>query len=551
MDITHSETWQTLQQKQKEMASASLTRLFDSDPKRFDNFSLQAAGLFLDYSKNLVDEETLQLLMRLAETAQLRSIRQAMREGRKLNNTEARSAMHFALRQPPGTPLTVDGTDINAQVHDTLNRMAECAHAIQQGDWRGYSGKRIKRIITLGIGGSYLGPKTVWEALYAYHADDMELEFVANIDPAHIRQVLGRSSQEDTLFIIVSKSFATLETIENAELARTWLMDAGMSPQDVALHLIAVTANISTASDFGVPEQNIFPMWDWVGGRYSLWSAVGLPLMIGLGRRTFTALLEGAHKMDQHFFTASADKNMPLLLAMLGVWYHNFWQVESHVVLPYSHDLRLVPAHLQQLDMESNGKSVTSSGAEVMTTTSPIVWGSEGTNGQHAFHQLLHQGTRQVSIDFILPMLSKTTDESQQRWLVANCLSQAKALMTGQSEDRIVEDLVAQGMPRDRAEKIAPHKVMKGNKPSNTIVLESVNPESLGSLLALYEHKVFCQGVIWQVNSFDQWGVELGKFLSEELHQKLSNSVKIDTSIDSSSYGLMQIYREFTEAEKK
>jgi glucose-6-phosphate isomerase len=551
MDITHTEIWQSLQSKQEEMSSASLTSLFHSDPKRFQHFSLQAAGLFLDYSKNLIDDETLQLLTRLAAWVQLPAAKQAMFEGRKLNNTEARSAMHFALRQPPGTSLNVDGTDINAQVHETLNRMTESAQAIQQGNWRGYSGKRIKRIVTLGIGGSYLGPKTVWEALHAYHADDLELEFVANIDPVHIRQVLKKSRQDETLFIIVSKSFATLETLENAELARNWLVDAGLSEQNLGMHLIAVTANTSAASDFGVPERNIFPMWDWVGGRYSLWSAVGLPLMIGLGKHAFTALLGGAHEMDKHFVTAPAKENMPLILAMLGVWYHNFWHVESHVVLPYSHSLRLLPAHLQQLDMESNGKSVTSSGSDVMTTTSPIVWGSEGTNGQHAFHQLLHQGTRQVSIDFILPMLSATTDDSQQRWLVANCLSQAKALMTGQAENSIVEDLMAQGITRGRAEEIAPHKVMKGNKPSNTIVLESVNPGSLGSLLALYEHKAFCQGIIWQVNSFDQWGVELGKLLSEELHQKLGKSGKIDTSIDSSSYGLMQKYREFMEAKKR
>ena len=542
MDITATRIWKDLQQHKTVISSKVLTQLFDGDPGRFDSFSLEACGLFLDYSKNLITDETLDFLFELAQKARLAEARRDLFSGKRVNNTESRPAMHFALRNPAGESFSVEGTDINSLVHKTLDAMAQCADKIRNEQWLGYSGKPVKQVVTLGIGGSYLGPKAVWEALQAYQSTALKMRFVANVDPSHLGKILSASAAEETLFIIVSKSFKTHETLGNAHIARQWLLDSGVPLQSIASHLIAVTANTDAAREFGVEESNIFPMWDWVGGRYSLWSAAGLPLVIGLGKDNFRSLLAGAHAMDQHFASADAPGNMPILLALLGIWCNNFLGADSHAVLPYSHAMRVIPAHLQQLDMESNGKSVTRDGSPVNTATSPIVWGGEGTNGQHAYHQLLHQGKRHVSVDFILLLKSDKGYEEQHNQLIADCLSQGKVLMTGHAEADIIRELTNAGMSDKDAKELAPHKVIRGNNPSNTIVMERITPETVGALIALYEHKIFCQGIIWQINSFDQWGVELGKVISEEIYQQMQHPDQINPQNDSSTNGLIAKY---------
>lgn len=545
MDITTTRIWQDLQQHKTVISSNVLTQLFDDDPGRFDAFSLEACGLFLDYSRNLITSETLDFLFELARTAGLTEAREDLFGGKRVNNTESRPAMHFALRNPDGESFNVEGVDVNSLVHKTLNAMTRCADKIRDEQWLGYSGKPVKQVVTLGIGGSYLGPKAVWEALQAYQTTALKMKFVASVDPSHLGKILSSSAAEETLFIIVSKSFQTPETLGNAHIARQWLLDAGVPIQSLESHLIAVTAHTDAARKFGVEESNIFPMWDWVGGRYSLWSAVGLPLVIGLGNENFKSLLAGAHAMDQHFEAADAPVNMPILLALLGIWCNNFLGADSHAVIPYSHAMRVLPAHLQQLDMESNGKSVTLDGKPVNTATAPIIWGGEGTNGQHAFHQLLHQGKRRVSIDFILPLKSDKGFEEQHNQLIAHCLGQSKVLMAGHAEADIIRELINAGMSDEAAKDLAPHKVIRGNKPSNTIVMERITPEAIGALIALYEHKIFCQGIIWHINSFDQWGVELGKVLSDEIYQQMQHPDQINPQLDSSTNGLIAKHVKF------
>jgi glucose-6-phosphate isomerase len=542
MDITATRIWKHLHQHRIEISSNALAELFDADPDRFETFSMEACGLFLDYSRNLINSETLDLLFELAQQAGLPEARRDLFDGKPVNNTESRAAMHFALRQPAGESFCVEGEDINSLVHRTQDAMTRCADKIRNKQWSGYSGEPVKQVVTLGIGGSYLGPKAVWEALKIYQSSEVAMKFVANIDPAHLGNILSSSTADDTLFIIVSKSFKTPETLGNAGIARQWLLDSGVPHQSLASHLIAITANTDAAKQFGVEERNIFPVWDWVGGRYSLWSAVGLPLLIGLGRENFNSLLAGAHAMDQHFESSDAALNMPMLLALVGIWCNNFLGADSHAILPYSHALRVIPAHLQQLDMESNGKSVTRDGTPVKTNTAPIIWGGEGTNGQHAFHQLLHQGSRLFSLDFILPLQSDNGYEEQHRQLVANCLGQSKVLMSGHAEADIITELISAGMDEKEARDLAPHKVIQGGRPSNTIAMERITPKTVGALLALYEHKVFCQGIIWHINSFDQWGVESGKVLSEEIQQQLQNPDQNDPGNDSSTRGMMARY---------
>ncbi len=542
MDITATRVWEQLQHHCREISTSNMAGMFETDPHRFDSFSLETCGLFLDYSRNQITSETLKLLFSLAEKSKLAEAKKKLFSGARINTTERRSVMHHALRRAVGESFKVDGMDVSSLVHRTLASMAECAAKIRSNQWLGYSGKPVTHVITLGTGGSYLGSKTVWEALRAYRSTALSMDFVATVDPAHLSHLLSSSNPENTLFIIVSKSFKTPETLVNSDMARQWLIDHGVPRESLESHLIAVTANTNAAMEFGIGETNIFPLWDWVGGRFSLWSSVGLPLVIGLGDATFKSLLAGARAMDLHFEQADPPVNMPILLALLSIWNNNFLGAESHAILPYNHALRLLPAYLQQLEMESNGKSVTKDGKRVNTSTASIIWGSEGTNGQHAFHQLLHQGSRIVSVDFILPLYDDSGYEVQHSQLVANCLAQSQILMRGHTEVEIVDELTAGGMSEGEAIKLAPHKVIRGNKPSNTILMDQLTPESLGALIALYEHKIFCEGVIWHINSFDQWGVELGKILGEKIYQQMQNPDQLNPTSDSSTRGLLERY---------
>jgi len=511
------------------MSTANMLDLFDKDPSRAQRMSLTAAGLTLDYSKNLIDDKTLGLFQQLLSESNLGPQIEAMFSGAKINHTEQRAALHTLLRASEDRVAPALQAEY-AAVQQSLAAVKRISNDINSGTWRGFSAAPITHLLHIGIGGSYLGPRVVDEALAPYHNGKIRCDYVANVDGQHIDEVLQRLNPATTLVIIVSKSFATVETRVNAEAAQAWLL-AAMPADQLQHHAVAITSNVPAARDFGIAAENILPMWDWVGGRYSLWSAVSLPIAIKFGFAQFEALLSGARAMDEHFRTASWPHNMPMLLAAIGVLYHNFMDAGSHAILPYDHSLRLLPAHLQQLDMESNGKSTSIDGETVTLQTGPIIWGGEGTNGQHAFHQLLHQGTRFTSIDFILPLNPHHRRRTHHDWLVANCLSQSQALMQGRS----LQDIPG----NDDA--LKQHKVMPGNRPSNTLLMDQLTPESLGAIIALYEHKVFCQAQIWQINPFDQWGVELGKQLSESIFAAIDSGAP--AALDPSTEHLLSLYQ--------
>ncbi len=551
MDISQTAAWQKLLHHRQHLTERRITDLFREDANRFERYSVTGADLFLDYSKNLVMADSLDLLVDLAGASDLPGAIEAMFNGEKINATEDRAAMHFALRNPAKEDLQIDGHDIGAEVGDCLARMERCSSRIRAGEWRGSGGKPINTVVHIGIGGSYLGPKTVSQALKSYLSADVICYYLANVDGSHVSDLLSRLDPQETLFIVVSKSFSTLETRLNAGTARDWLLQSGIREAAISNHFLAVTANREAALQFGIEADHLFPMWDWVGGRYSLWSAVGLPLCITLGFDVFRELLAGAHAMDTHFREADLNANLPVLLALLGIWYINFFGAETHAIIPYDHQLRDLPAHLQQLEMESNGKSVTRDGAEVAVKTAPIIWGGEGTNGQHAFHQLLHQGNRFVTADFIISTQAQHKLQSHQDWLFSNCLSQSQAMMMGKGKDEIIEELTSGGMNISDAKRLAPHKVIVGNHPSNTIVMERATPRNIGALIALYEHKVFCQGIIWGINSFDQWGVELGKQLSNNIFAQVNGEENRMGFQDSSTTGLIAMYRKQSSSTKE
>ena len=531
MSITNTSIWRALKSHAQAMQSSSIASLFDDEPERASNRMIQSCGLTLDFSKSKASHETFNLLEMLAEKTDLKRKAGELTSGQMLNNTEQRSALHTLLRARPGEHHS-DLADKYAEVEAALKQVERLSREVRSGAWVGSTGQRITDILHIGIGGSYLGPRMIDEALTPYNDGTLKCHYVANVDGHHIDHVLRDLNWESTLSIIVSKSFSTTETRVNATSAQQWLLQH-MEQGDLGKHLVAITNNVAAACAFGVGQENIIPIWDWVGGRYSLWSAVGLPIALGYGFETFRALLDGAAEMDQHFLTADFHHNMPMMLALLGVWYHNFLNMTSHAVLPYDHWLRLLPDHLQQLDMESNGKSVTSEGKTVDYTTGPLIWGGEGTNGQHAFHQLLHQGTGIASIDFLLPLRPHHGRTEHHDWLVASCLSQSQALMQGKSAEEI---------DANTSDLVRSHKVMPGNRPSNTILLDQLTPETLGSLVALYEHKVFCQGMVWDLNPFDQWGVELGKILGENVYKMIEGASDPD-SVDPSTNNLTEIYK--------
>lgn len=542
-DVTTLPAWQALQQHRAEMAGFSMREAFAADARRFQRFSLDSCGLLLDYSKNLIDERGLELLMQLAEQAGLHESIAALYSGEQVNASEGRAALHTALRSPIGRRLLVDGHDIIPEVHRVLNQVTELVSRIHSGLWRGYSEKPIKEVVNIGIGGSFLGPQLVSEALRPFTQRGVRCHYLANIDGSEFRELTARLDPETTLFIVSSKSFGTLETLKNTLAARDWYLAMGGPEEELHRHFIAVTSNRKAAIEFGIGEENIFPMWDWVGGRYSLWSAIGLPIALAIGVSNFKELLAGAYAMDQHFTQAPLAENMPVLMALLGIWYTNFWGAQSHAILPYDHYLRNFTKHLQQLDMESNGKSVRQDGSELNIATGPIIWGGVGCNGQHAYHQLLHQGRLLVPADFIVPVNSYNPLSNHHQWLFANCLSQAQALMQGKTREEAEAELRARGMPEAEVQRLAPHKVIPGNRPSNILVMNRIAPFELGALVALYEHKVFVQSAIWGINAFDQWGVELGKEMGKEVYQRLTGQVDSSAS-DASTQGLIDHFRE-------
>lgn len=527
--------------KAAQMHTTKMRDLFESDSGRFDRFSLSAPEVFLDYSKNRIDAETFDLLIRAAEEAGLPEKIKGLFTGEDLNNTEQRPALHTALRKPVEDSLIVDGQDIIQEIHQTLARMDAFISKIHRGEYYGFSGKPINTLVSIGIGGSFLGPKTVTDALKPYAIEGLQCHYVANIDGTDLSETLKQIDPETSLFLIQSKSFSTLETLENANEAKRWLSKQGVHDQDLGKHFIAVSANTKAAVEYGIEEEHVFPMWDWVGGRYSLWSAIGLPIAFLQGMAAFRELLSGANKMDQHFLNAPLDQNAPVIMAMLGIWYGNFFSADSHAVLPYDENLHYLPEHLQQLDMESNGKRVDRNGEPLSYHSGPIIWGGPGSNGQHAYHQLLHQGTRLIPADFIIPLHPHHNLEKHHQYLYANCLSQSQALMKGKTYDEAYQELIDAGKSKQEAEFLAPHKEIEGNKPSNTLLLEKLTPSSLGALLALYEHKVFTQGVMWDINSFDQWGVELGKQLGSQVFDYLSKEGNIQA--DCSTRGLIEKFR--------
>ena len=542
-DVTTLPAWQALQQHRAEMAGFSMREAFAADTRRYQRFSLDSCGLLLDYSKNLIDERSLELLIQLAEQAGLQESIANLFNGEQVNASEGRAALHTALRSPIGRRLLVDGHDIIPEVHRVLNQVTELVSRIHSGLWRGYSEKPIKEVVNIGIGGSFLGPQLVSEALRPFTQRGVRCHYLANIDGSEFRELTARLDPETTLFIVSSKSFGTLETLKNTLAARDWYLAMGGPEEQLHRHFIAVTSNRKAAIEFGIGEENIFPMWDWVGGRYSLWSAIGLPIALAIGVSNFKELLAGAYAMDQHFTQAPLAENMPVLMALLGIWYTNFWGAQSHAILPYDHYLRNFTKHLQQLDMESNGKSVRQDGSELNIATGPIIWGGVGCNGQHAYHQLLHQGRLLVPADFIVPVNSYNPLSDHHQWLFANCLSQAQALMQGKTREEAVAELRAKGMPEAEVQRLAPHKVIPGNRPSNILVMNRIAPFELGALVALYEHKVFVQSAIWGINAFDQWGVELGKEMGKEVYQRLTGQLDSSAS-DASTQGLIAHFRE-------
>ncbi len=532
--------FETLGKLRKSMEDQPMRLLFAEDPNRFQRFSASGAGILLDYSKNRIDEEVMTALFDLARAAGVEERRSQMCEGEHINITENRAVMHMALRYQGDKPVEVDGQDVMPDVRNVLKSIENYTNAVRSGEIRGHGGEQFTDIVNIGIGGSDLGPVMVTLALAPYTRPDLRAHYVSNVDGAHIHDTLQGLDPKKTLFIVASKTFTTDETMTNAHSARAWL-SAALGEEAVPNHFAAVSTNIEACAKFGIREDRIFGFWDWVGGRYSVWSAIGLPVALAIGYDNFAKFLAGADAMDRHFLETPLEKNLPVIMGLLGVWYRNAWGFSTHAVLPYDQRLSRFPAYLQQQDMESNGKSVTLNGKPVGWSTGPIVWGEPGTNGQHAFYQLIHQGTDVIPCDFLIAAQPQEQLPPHHDKLVANVLAQSEALMLGKTEDEVVEELKAQGLSKDAIKALAPHKVFPGNRPSNTLFYQKLTPEMLGSLVALYEHKVFVQGVIWNVNSYDQWGVELGKQLAKALLPKVQGEASGEGH-DSSTQGLLAYY---------
>ncbi|RAJ06746.1 glucose-6-phosphate isomerase [Chitinophaga skermanii] len=539
---THTKAWQALGQHADEMRKTHLRELFAQDADRFAKHHIQFEQILFDYSKNLFTPKTLELLQQLAEESGVPAAIKAMFGAEKINATENRAVLHIALRNRSNAPIILDGEDVMPAVNAVLAKMEDCCKRIHSGEWKGYTGKKIKYIVNIGIGGSDLGPVMVTEALKPYWVEGIETYFVSNVDGTHIAETLKKVTPAETLFLIASKTFTTQETMTNAHTARNWFLETAKDEAHVAKHFAALSTNEKAVKEFGIDPANMFEFWDWVGGRYSLWSAIGLSIALTIGYDNFVQLLEGAHATDQHFTSAAADKNIPLIMALLGLWYGNFFDAHTEAILPYDQYMHRFAAYFQQGNMESNGKYVGRDGKPVTYETGLVVWGEPGTNGQHAFYQLIHQGTRLIPCDFIAPAISHNPIGDHHPKLLSNFFAQTEALMNGKTAEEAKAELEKSNTPAAEIEKLVPFKVFGGNRPTNSFLVKEITPRTLGSLVALYEHKIFVQGVIWNIYSFDQWGVELGKQLANKILPELTNESTV-TSHDSSTNGLINAYK--------
>jgi len=541
IDFTTTPVYPYLTEHFMQMHETTLQALFKADPERFKKFSGLFDDILVDFSKNRINDTTMALLMQLAKECKLDEAISAMFSGEKINQTENRPVLHVALRNQSNTPVYVDGADVMPEVNAVLAKMERFTGAILSGTWKGYTGKAITDVVNIGIGGSDLGPVMVTEALKAYKTH-LNLHFVSNVDGTHLAETLKRADPETTLFLVASKTFTTQETMTNAHSARSWFLESGAAESDIARHFAALSTNGKAVSAFGIDTANMFEFWDWVGGRYSLWSAIGLSIALGIGFENFKQLLAGAHATDEHFKHTPFEENIPVILGMLGIWYINFFNAGTQAILPYDQYLHRFAAYFQQGDMESNGKHVDRNGIAVSYQTGPVIWGEPGTNGQHAFYQLIHQGTHLIPCDFIAPAQSLNPMGHHHPILLSNFFAQTEALMNGKSEEEVIRELRAGGLPEHAITELAPFKVFEGNRPTTSILLKKVTPYSLGKLIAIYEHKIFVQGVIWNIYSFDQWGVELGKQLAQKIQPELEDERPV-TSHDVSTNGLINQYK--------
>ena len=531
---TTTSAWQQLQEHYQEMKSIHLKELFKEEVDRFKNYSLAAPDIIWDYSKNIITDKTLQLLLQLAEECELQSAIEAMFNGEKINETEDRAVLHTALRNFSGKPVLLDGKNVMPEVQKVLKQMKNFCKKVHDGEWKGYTDKKIKYIVNIGIGGSDLGPVMVTEALKPYWIEGIQAYFVSNIDGSHIAEVLKKITPEETLFLIASKTFTTQETMTNAYTARAWFLKKALDEKFVARHFVALSTNTEEVKKFGIAEENMFVFWDWVGGRYSLWSAIGLSIALTIGYNNFENLLKGAHEIDKHFRENAFNKNIPVLMGLISIWYLNFFGAKTEAILPYDQYMHRFAAYFQQGNMESNGKFVDRNGEKVNYSTGPVIWGEPGTNGQHAFYQLIHQGTQLIPCDFIAPAITHNPLGLHHKILLSNFFAQTEALMNGKTK----EELEAENVPGE----LIPYKTFEGNRPTNSFLVKEITPFTLGELIALYEHKIFVQGVIWNIYSFDQWGVELGKQLAKKILPELENDAEV-TSHDASTNGLINTFK--------
>jgi glucose-6-phosphate isomerase len=540
--LTRLPAWQALQEHYRDVAGLHMRELFAADPQRFERFSLHWEEFLLDYSKNRITGRTLELLFELARQADVEGGIRRMFAGEKINTTEGRAVLHVALRNRSDRPIMVDGADVMPAVNRVLQQMDDLVERVRSGRWLGCSGLPITDIVNIGIGGSDLGPYMVCEALRPYARPDLRVHFVSNVDASHLAEVLKQVAPATTLFLIASKTFTTQETMTNARSARQWFLERAGRDADIAKHFVAISTNAEKVREFGIAAENMFEFWDWVGGRYSLWSAIGLSIALYVGMERFRELLAGAHRLDEHFRTTPIEHNLPVILALLGIWYVDFFGAESHAILPYDQYLHRFPAYLQQADMESNGKRVTHDGATVDYATGPILWGEPGTNGQHAFYQLIHQGTRLIPADFIAPARSHNPVGEHHAILLSNFFAQSEALMLGKTAAEVRQEMQRAGAGEAEIERLLPHRVFPGNRPTNSILCRQLTPGALGALIALYEHKIFVQGLLWEVNSFDQWGVELGKQLAQAILPELAGPEAVGRH-DASTNGLINAFK--------
>lgn len=542
---TNTQAWFLLKRHhEEEMNRRHMRDLFAADPDRFHKFSIRMNNILFDYSKNIITPKTLQLLLQLAEECQLKEAIHDMFAGIRINETEQRSVLHTALRNFSDTAILVEGKDIMPRIHKVQEQMKQFCAQVHSGKWKGYTGKKIRYIVNIGIGGSDLGPFMVTEALRPYWKEGIETYFVSNVDGTHIAETLRKVNPEETLFLVASKTFTTQETMTNAHTAREWFLKEAKDHKQVARHFAALSTNEKEVTAFGIDKANMFAFWDWVGGRYSLWSAIGLSIALTIGYENFELLLKGAYQVDEHFRKEKFDRNIPVLMALLGIWYTNFFGAQSEAILPYDQYMHRFPAYFQQGNMESNGKTIDRSGNPVNYATGPVIWGEPGTNGQHAFYQLIHQGTCLIPCDFIAPAVSHNALGDHHVKLLSNFFAQTEALMNGKTENEVKIELIKTGKKEDEIKKLAPYKIFEGNKPTNSILVKEIDPATLGSLIALYEHKIFVQGVIWNIFSFDQWGVELGKQLANQILPELTTDAAV-TSHDASTNGLINAFKEF------